>query len=51
MLHGPLIILLGRFTAGVTDRGDEMFRVMWRRSAAAIHDLGTIDLVRARLGR
>ena len=51
MLHGPLIILLGRFTAGVTDRGDEMFRVMWRRSAAAIHDLGTIDLVGARLGR
>ncbi|HEX6417636.1 MAG TPA: phosphotransferase [Acidimicrobiales bacterium] len=50
MLHGPLIILLGRLTAGVTERGDEMFRVMWRRSAAAIHDLGTIDAVRERLG-
>jgi hypothetical protein len=24
-----------------------MFRVMWRRSAAAIDDLGTVDLVRA----
>jgi aminoglycoside/choline kinase family phosphotransferase len=47
MLHAPLIILLGRFTAGVTERGDEMFRVMWRRSAAAIDDLGTVDLVRA----
>jgi hypothetical protein len=50
MLHGPLIILLGRLTAGITDRGDEMFRAMWRRSAAAIADLGTIDLVRARHG-
>jgi hypothetical protein len=49
MLHAPLIILLGRLTAGVTDRGDEMFRVMWRRSAAAIADLGTIDATRARL--
>src|SRR5918997_2607261 len=49
MLHGPLIILLGRLTAGVTDRGDEMFRAMWRRSATAIDDLGTLDLVRARI--
>jgi Ecdysteroid kinase-like family len=49
MLHAPLIILLGRLTAGVTERGDEMFRVMWRRSAAAIADLGTIDAARARL--
>ena len=51
MLHGPLIILLGRLTAGVTERGDEMFRVMWRRSSAAIADLGTLALVRQRLGR
>jgi hypothetical protein len=50
MLHGPLIILLGRLTAGVTERGDEMFRAMWRRSSAAIDDLGTLDLVRERLG-
>jgi hypothetical protein len=28
-----------------------MFRVMWRRSAAAIDDLGTLDLVRARIAR
>jgi hypothetical protein len=46
MLHGPLIITLGRLTATVTERGDEMFRVMWRRSAAAIDDLGTLDAVR-----
>jgi hypothetical protein len=45
MLHGPLIILLGRLTATATDRGDEMFLAMWRRAAAAITDLGTLDLV------
>jgi aminoglycoside/choline kinase family phosphotransferase len=50
MLHGPLIILLGRLTAGVTVRGDEMFRVMWRRASAAIDDHGTVARVRARLG-
>jgi len=33
----------------VTERGDEMFRVMWRRVSAAIDDLGTLDAVRARL--
>lgn len=47
MLHAPLIILLGRLAAEVTDRGDTMFRVMWRRSAAAIDDLGTIEAVRS----
>ena len=51
MLHGPLIILLGRLTAGVTERGDEMFRAMWRRSTAAIGDLGALDLVRTHLAR
>ena len=51
LLHGPLIILLGRLTAGVTERGDEMFRAMWRRSTAAIDDLGGLDLVRAHLAR
>jgi hypothetical protein len=50
LMHGPLIILLGRLTATVTERGDEMFRVMWRRSAAAIEDHGTIARVRARVG-
>ncbi len=49
MLHGPLIILLGRLTAGVTERGDEMFRAMWRRSTAAIDDLGTVAAARARI--
>lgn len=49
MLHAPLIILLGRLAAGVTERGDAMFRVMWRRSAAAIEDLDTIASVRASL--
>ena len=49
LLHGPLIILLGRLTATVTDRGDEMFRAMWQRSSAAIDDHGTIARVRARV--
>jgi Ecdysteroid kinase-like family len=45
MLHGPLIILLGRLTATTTERGDAMFRAMWRRSSAAITELGTLDLL------
>ena len=49
LLHGPLIILLGRLTAGVTERGDEMFRAMWQRSTAAIDDHGTLARVRARV--
>ena len=49
LLHGPLIILLGRLTAGVTERGDEMFRAMWQRATAAIDDHGTLDRVRARV--
>ena len=51
MLHGPLIILLGRLTATVTDRGDEMFKVMWQRCARAILDLGSLDAIRATIGR
>ena len=51
MLHGPLIILLGRLTATVTDRGDEMFRVMWQRCSRAIVDLGSLDAIRAAIGR
>jgi Ecdysteroid kinase-like family len=50
LLHGPLIILLGRLTAGVTERGDEMFRAMWQRASAAIDDHGALVRVRARLG-
>jgi Ecdysteroid kinase-like family len=45
MLHGPLIILLGRFTATTTERGDAMFLAMWRRCSAAIRELGTLDLL------
>jgi len=45
MLHGPLIILLGRFTATTTERGDAMFLAMWRRCSAAIVELGTLDLL------
>jgi hypothetical protein len=47
MLHGPLIIFLGRLTATVTDRGDEMFKVMWQRCARAILDLDSLDAIRA----
>ena len=49
LLHAPLIVLLGRLTAGVTERGDAMFRAMWRRSATAIDDLAALDAVRRRL--
>jgi Ecdysteroid kinase-like family len=45
MLHGPLIILLGRLTATTTERGDAMFLAMWRRCSAAITKLGTLDLL------
>jgi len=45
MLHGPLIILLGRLTATTTERGDAMFLAMWRRCSAAITELGTLDLL------
>jgi Ecdysteroid kinase-like family len=47
MLHGPLIILLGRLTATTTERGDAMFLAMWRRCSAAITELGTLDLLRS----
>jgi hypothetical protein len=47
MLHGPLIILLGRLTATTTERGDAMFLAMWRRCSAAISELGTLDLLRS----
>lgn len=45
LLQAPLVILLGRATATVTARGDEMFLAMWQRSTAAIHDAGTLDLL------
>ncbi|UGT62551.1 phosphotransferase family protein [Nocardia asteroides] len=47
MLQGPLIIALGAAFAASTERGDDLFRVMLRRSCRAIRELGTLDLVRA----
>ncbi len=49
MLQGPLIAVLGcAFSSTPTERGDRMFAAMIARSAAAIRDLGTIDLLEAR---
>ncbi|MFC3964104.1 phosphotransferase family protein [Nocardia jiangsuensis] len=47
MLQGPLIIALGAAFATTTDRGDDLFRVMLRRSCRAIRELGTLELIRA----
>lgn len=49
MMQGPFIILLGRLTAEITERGDEMFLAMWQRAAAAIDDLGSLDAIRAQV--
>ena len=51
MMQGPFIILLGRLTAQITDRGDEMFLAMWRRAAAAIDDLASLDAISAEIAR
>jgi Phosphotransferase enzyme family len=51
MMQGPFIILLGRLTAEITERGDQMFLAMWRRAAAAIDDLGSLDAIRAQIAR
>ncbi len=45
MLQGPLITIVGAAYGEVTDRGDEMFLAMSSRSAQAIRDLGTFDLL------
>lgn len=45
MLQGPLVAVLGCSYGTRTERGDEMFATMVRRSCAAIRDLGTLDLV------
>ena len=45
MLQGPLVIVFGSAIAEATERGDEMFTVMAERSAAAMDDLGTLDLL------
>ncbi len=47
MVQAPLITALGcAFATGGTDRGDDMFLAMLRRSCRAIRDLGTLDLIR-----
>jgi hypothetical protein len=45
MLQWPLVAVLGCGYGTRTERGDEMFATMVRRSCAAIRDLGTLDLV------
>lgn len=47
MLQAPLIIVLGCAVGTPTERGDEMFLAMTRRSCAAIRDSRTFDLVGA----
>ena len=44
MLQCPLIIVLGAAYGTPTERGDEMFATMIRRSCTAIRDLGTVSL-------
>ena len=46
MLQCPMVIVFGSAVAEVTERGDDMFVAMAERSAVAIRDLGTLDLVR-----
>jgi hypothetical protein len=45
MLQAPLIEVLGSSVADVTERGDDMFLAMTRRSCAAIRDLDTFALI------
>jgi len=45
MLQGPLVAVLGCVYGTRTDRGDQMFAAMVRRSASAIRDLETFALV------
>ena len=44
-LQVPLVAVFGCAYGARTERGDRMFAAMVRRSAAAIRDLGTLDLV------
>ncbi len=45
MLQGPLITIVGAAYGEPTERGDEMFLAMAARSAEAIRDLGTMDMI------
>ncbi len=44
MFQTPLVIMFGSAIAESTERGDEMFRVMATRGAAAMKDHGTLEL-------
>lgn len=44
MLQGILVSVFGCAYGARTDRGDRMFAVMVERTAAAVRDLGTLDL-------
>ncbi len=46
MLQGPLITIVGAAYGAPTERGDEMFLAMATRSAQAIRDHGTLDMLR-----
>jgi hypothetical protein len=45
LLQCPLILVLGAAYGTPTERGDEMFTVMTRRSLRAIDELGTLEAV------
>ncbi len=45
MLQGPLITVVGAAYGAPTERGDQMFLAMATRSAQAIRDHGTLDLI------
>lgn len=45
MLQGPLVAVFGCAYGARTERGDAMFVAMVERAAAAIEELGTLDLV------
>jgi hypothetical protein len=45
MLQGPLITIVGAAYGAPTERGDEMFVTMAARSAQAIRDHNTLDLL------
>lgn len=49
VLQVPLIATLGFAFSAATDRGDEMTLTMLNRGCRAISQLGTLDLVRARI--
>ncbi|MEC9051623.1 MAG: hypothetical protein VX747_04125, partial [Actinomycetota bacterium] len=44
-LQAPLVAVFGCAYGTRTERGDRMFAAMVRRSAAAIRDLGSLELV------